>query len=83
MKPVCSRFALALLIGVSSFGAGKAAVAQVPTHVTPVVFADGVTGTDPVPPSCGCGPKKTSVVTTGGPTTSTVTQALLSMLGLG
>lgn len=51
------RFALAFLFGAASLTASNYAFAQsIPTG-SGAVTTNGITGTDPVPPSCGCGPK--------------------------
>ncbi len=75
------RFTLALVLGVSSLAAVDVAGAQ------------SVTGTDPMPPSCGCGKKPGQASVTAPPSSTTassaststvevVTQAVLLFLGL-
>lgn len=83
------RIALALVLGVSSVATVSVARAQT-TSPTGGMTTNGVTGTDPVPPGCGChvtsGTTTPSATTTSTTTTSSSTaaaaQALLVLLGL-
>lgn len=78
------RFALALVLGASSVATVGVATAQT-TSPTGGMTANGVTGTDPVPPGCGCHVTSAAPASTSGTTSSsaaTAAQALLVLLGL-
>lgn len=88
LKSSSRRLVLTLVLGSSFLAFGSIAHAQ--TTSTPTgVSTNGVTGTDPVPTSCGCKksdtPQTTTSTTTNGTpvsTTGTLAQVLLTMLGL-
>ncbi len=77
------RFAFALVLGTVSFSAIDSVRAQSVSKVSTAGTTSGVTGTDPVPPSCGC---KNAVpapsAATPGSSVGAAAQALLVLLGL-
>ncbi len=78
------RFAFVLALGTVSFSAIDSVRAQSVSQNGTASTASGVTGTDPVPPSCGCknAVPPTSNATTSGTGVSAAAQALLVLLGL-
>ena len=79
IKHSARRRTLAVLLGLSTVAAMGVARAQTTTPAG-TVTANGVTGTDPVPKGCGCVVGTTA--SPSAPTSSTVGQALLVLLGV-
>ncbi len=80
------RFTLALVLGVFSLATVDVARAQGATKTSSATPAGNVTGTDPMPPTCGCKPavpsSSVSSATTSGSNAGAMAQALLVLLGL-
>ena len=65
MTPAIRRAAFALILGTSSSVAAHVAFAQTATTgpKTTTITTDDITGTDPMPTGCGCGPKSSPKLT--------------------
>lgn len=77
------RYTLALVLGLSSFAAVPAGSAQ-SAKSTKTAQPSVITGTDPVPPSCGCKNSVAQPAPTAASTSSTgsMVQTLLAFFGL-
>ncbi len=81
IKPFARRVTLAVLLGTSAIAAANVAYAQA---APAPVATNGVTGTDPVPPGCGCKivSSTTADTSSSASTTGAVIASMLVWLGI-